>query len=156
VRALSIGIRKSYQKGLGVAPREAGDKKMEMAGEDHYYEAKDGDDTDDTDVKEDAILDGDEKYVQCEQEKMMEMNQENEAENPIQGMDTEPVGLEDLLGLMKACPQVPSIVISSMYLLELITIYHSPRCLPISRIRRTNISIGMKSWTLATPNRCVI
>ncbi|PUU73706.1 hypothetical protein B9Z19DRAFT_1134600 [Tuber borchii] len=106
VRASSIGIRKNYKKKELRAIREgAGDNEMEMT-HDGHYDGKDADDTDDTDVKEDVILDEDEKYAQWEgEEKMMAVlmatDQESLVKNMIKGMGAEPIELEDLLGLMK-------------------------------------------------------
>ena len=157
---LSLGIRKNHKKESG-ATLEEGYNEMEITKDGDSYEGKDVNATHVTGGREDVILDKDEKHAQSEEEEKkamattIEKDQENQAKDAIKEMDAEPIELEELLSLMKVCPRAPSIEISSMYLQELITIYHSPRCLLISRILRMNISIGMKSWTLVTPSWCV-
>jgi len=120
---MSIGIRKNHQKELRATRGEARDNETKMTREDHHHEVKGGDetdDTDDTDVKEGMALNEDEKYAQWEQEEkmmamMMAIDQENQEGGAIEeGMDVEPIELEDLLGLMKVCPQVLSIAKSSI------------------------------------------
>ncbi|PUU73705.1 hypothetical protein B9Z19DRAFT_1134599 [Tuber borchii] len=103
VRALSIGIRKSYKKKEVRAVHEgAGGNEMEMTQDHDHYDGKDADDTD----EEDVILNEDEKYAQWEGEEekmmamMMGMSQENQVKDTSKGMDVEPIELEDLLGLM--------------------------------------------------------
>ena len=120
VRTLSIGVRKNYKRELRAVGEGADHNEMEMTQDNDHYDGKDADDTDDTNVKEDVILDEDEKYAQWEKEKMRAMmtiavDQENQIKNTIKGVDAEPIELEDLLGLMKVCPQAPYIVISGMY-----------------------------------------
>lgn len=166
MRTLSIGIRKNYKKKELRAVREgAGDNEMEII-HDGQYDGMDANDTDDTDVKEDVIfikeviiIKDEEEYAQWEGEDkmmpmLMAMDQENhQVKDTIEGMDAEPIKLEHLLGLMKVYPQTPSIVISTRHVYKLTTIHYSLRCLLISQIWTMNISIGMKSLTLATPNR---
>ena len=114
MRVLSIGIRKTHKKKeLRAAREKEGGNQMEMAqdGNHGHYEVGDADGTG---VEEYMIPDDDEKYAQWEEEenKMMAMmkpiDQENQDGNLMQeGMDAEPIGLEDFLGLMKVCPRAP-------------------------------------------------
>ncbi|KAG0635524.1 hypothetical protein HOY80DRAFT_1025005 [Tuber brumale] len=102
VRALSIGIRKSYKmRGLG-AVKETGREKMEMAqgGELHGGAAADN-----TDAEEEVMmLNGHEVYVERVQEEermMMAMDQGNQDNNTMdEDMNAEPIEMEDLLDAM--------------------------------------------------------
>ncbi|CUS12677.1 unnamed protein product [Tuber aestivum] len=107
VRALSIRIRKNYKKReLRAAKREIGSEevKMKQDGEPH-----EGTVSGDTDVGEDVVaLNEDERYAQWEQEEekmraiLEAADQENQDDDTVEeGMDAEPIELEDLLGLMQ-------------------------------------------------------
>ncbi|CUS12673.1 unnamed protein product [Tuber aestivum] len=107
VRVLSIGIRKNYyRREPRAAQRGSSDDEMEMAQDEELHE---GEVSDDTDSEEDVmVLNKDRTYVQREQEEEKRMaiqaarDQENQDDDTVEeGMDAEPIELEDLLGLMK-------------------------------------------------------
>ncbi|CUS12668.1 unnamed protein product [Tuber aestivum] len=107
VRVLSIGIRKKYyRKNLRPAQGGSSDDEIEMAQDEEAHERET---SDDTDTEEDVMaLDEDERYAQWEQEEekmrviLAAADRENQDDDTVEeGMDAEPIELEDLLGLMK-------------------------------------------------------
>ncbi|CUS12671.1 unnamed protein product [Tuber aestivum] len=107
VRALSIGIRKNYyRRNPRAVQRGSGDDEIEMA---QHEEAHEWEASDDTDTEEDVVvLNEDERYGQWEQEEenmraiLAAADRENQDDDTVEeGMDAEPIEVEDLLGLMK-------------------------------------------------------
>ncbi|CUS12667.1 unnamed protein product [Tuber aestivum] len=107
VRALSIGIRKSYyRRNPRAVQGGSSDDEVEMAQDEEAHERET---SDDTDTEEDVVvLDEDERYAQWEQEEekmraiLASADRENQEDDTVEeGMDAEPIELEDLLGLMK-------------------------------------------------------
>ncbi|CUS12669.1 unnamed protein product [Tuber aestivum] len=106
VRVLSVGIRKGYyRRNPRAVQRGSSDDEIEMTQDGEPHEGEAGD----TDTEEDvAVLDEDERYAQWKQEEekmrviLAAADQENQDDDTVEeGMDAEPIELEDLLGLMK-------------------------------------------------------
>ncbi|KAG0637645.1 hypothetical protein HOY80DRAFT_971944 [Tuber brumale] len=99
-RALSIGIRRNYEKReFRAVQRETGSEGMEMAQDDELNEGAAGD----TDAEEGAMMLGEkQKYAQWEQEKVVvAMDQENQDDDTMEEeINAEPIELEDFLDLM--------------------------------------------------------
>jgi len=83
VHTLSIGIRVNYKKKeLDAVCEGAGDNEIQITQDHDYYDGKNADDTNNTNVQKDMILDKEKKYAQSKKEKMtmliMAVNQENQ------------------------------------------------------------------------------
>ncbi|CUS12675.1 unnamed protein product [Tuber aestivum] len=106
VRVLSIGIRKNYyRRNPRAVQKGSSDDEMEVVQDEEPHGGAAGD----TDTEEDfAALDEDVRYAQWEEEeeRMREIleaaDRDNQDDDTVEeGMDAEPIELEDLLGLMR-------------------------------------------------------